>query len=136
MKANILKCAFLFAVICLAGGMGYFLGFKRAGSEVARNYSAGSLMFFTAIHKSLEEGDYVEAKRFASAGASCQILAIDNIDRYPLSLHFWSIFPYPEMPDMKAQTKKQLERARVHFSKYPSELMPEAISYLQKDRNE
>jgi hypothetical protein len=130
MKAHILKYTFLGLIFCFAGGMGYFLGFRNAMNEVARNYSTGALMFFTGIHERLSSGEVESAKTIAAGGAGCQILAIDNIEHYPLILQFWSMFPYQGMPDTEAIKKRELDRAFAHFSKHPEALTPEAMTYL------
>lgn len=136
MKTRILRYTFLAVIIVLAGGTGYFLGYKRATCETVRNECTAALRFFTGIHDHLEQSNYEEAKRIAAAAASLQILSIDNIDRYPLTLHFWFMFPHRDMPDMKAVTRRELDRARDHFSKYPDALMPEAMAYLEATKGD
>lgn len=135
MKTRILRYPLLAAFIFLASGTGYFLGYKRAKCETVRSECTAALMFFTGIHEHLENSNYEEAKRITAAAASCQILAIDHINRYPLLLHFWSMFPYRGMPDMKAATRRQLDRARDHFSKYPTALMPTAMACLEATKD-
>jgi len=135
MKARILKITTLFAIFALALGGGYFLGHRNATNEAVRSNSAGILMFFTGIHQKLAEGDIESAKHIAVGGASCQILAIDNMERYPLLHQFWSMFPYKGMPDTKAMTERNLDQSYAHFSKDSNALMPEAMTYLEKHSN-
>lgn len=136
MKARILRYTLLAAIITLAGGMGYFLGYKRATCESVRNECTAALMFFTGIHDRLEQSNYEDAKQIAVTAANCQILAIENVDRSPLLLYFCSMFPYRGMPDTKAITRRELDRARTYFSQYPNTLTPTAMAYLEATKGD
>lgn len=127
---------YLLAVIGLAMGSGYFLGFRNATHDAVRNNSVGLLPFFIGIHERLVEGDIESAKHISASCAAMQILAIDNSERYPLILEFWSMFPYKGMPDFEAMKDRNLDRAYDYFSKEPKVLMPDAMAYLQKQKFE
>lgn len=136
MKARIRRYTFLAAIIVLAGGTGYFLGYKRAKCETVRSECSDALMFFTGIHERLEQSNYEEAKEIAVTAANCQILAIETVDRSPLLLYFLSMFPHRGMSDMKAATRRELDRARTHFSQYPNTLTPIAMDYLEATKSD
>jgi hypothetical protein len=136
MKTRILQMIVLLAVIGLAMGSGYFFGFRNATHDAVRNNSAALLPFFIGIHELLVEGDIESAKHISAGCAEIQILAIDNIERYPLILEFWSMFPYKGMPDFGAMKDRNLGRAYEYFSTQPKMLTPEAMAYLQKHSNE
>ena len=132
MKTRILQMIALLAVIGLAMGSGYFLGFRNATHGAVRNNSVDLLQFFIGIHERLMEGDIESAKHLSASCAAMQILAIDSSERYPLILDFWSMFPYKGKPDFQAMKDRNLDRAYDYFSKGPNVLMPEAMAYLQK----
>ena len=132
MNTRILKNTFLVFLAVIFCAVSYFLGHRNATNEVARNYSSGALMFFTGIHENLVAGNWDGAKRIAACGDDCQILAIDNVERYPLVLQFWSMFPYGGMSDTKAMRDRELTKALNHFSKHPETLSADAMAYLNK----
>lgn len=59
------------------------------------------------------------------------LMSIENEEKYSLLFMYWSLIPWTAQTNVSAISAHHLNQAFSHFSKHPTALMPEAMTYLE-----
>ena len=99
-------------------------------SEFVRGQHALDMMLMTSIYRDLESGEIAEAKRHSAKCTSLSILAIKNIENYPIWSAYLEMLPWHKAQKTDYIVKRHLTEAQSFFSQHPNVLLPEASNYL------
>ncbi len=126
MKRNILL---LFGALVI-GISFYLLGLAQGTNRGVKGSNSASILFFTAIHRSLKASDIPAAIKLAEDGIATHAGVIQTAEDHPGSA---LVFLYPSMGDPLADSyKKILGGTYVYLSAYPQTVPPDTTDFLAR----